>query len=238
MKKTAIYFAVFLVLGSAALAGSGAESKILKVIVNKASVRMEPDIRSQVIAVLPAGTLIEYTVKTDEWYCITLPAGKQEQGKIGYIHQSVVQAFPMKADVKDANTDDQVPAPPRVQRSVPEEAETLPRGRGTSSDQARLFSGWSMKIGWMSHPNGGGFGDTWLASLGYDFGIQRNFAVAFEIMPSYHNYSDIGLKVIPVLAFADLTPSECLRGKGLSWAGNRQPPLPPPRRETPPMSSS
>jgi hypothetical protein len=203
MKKTAICFAVLLVLGSAALAGAGSESKILRVIVNRANVRLEPDVQSQVIAVLQAGTLLEYTARTDEWYRVTLPAGEQEQSLIGYIHQSVVQTVESKSDFKDVDTNDQVPAPPRVQRSAPTEPEAPPQDRGTSSDRAHLFSGWTLKIGWMRSPKAGGFGDTWLASVGYDFGIRRNFAVGFEIMPSYHSYPDIGLKVIPVLAFAN-----------------------------------
>jgi hypothetical protein len=203
MRKVFICLAVLLVIGLTATAEAGPQAKILKVVVSRANVRIKPDMQSEVIAVVQTGTLLEYTEKTGEWFLVNLPADEGATPLTGYIHQSVVMFIDSVLPGRTGLPENPPPAPPRIERTVQNEPEPPREFKETKPAGGHLFSGFSLKIGWMTSPNAGGFGNTWLASVAYDFGIQRNFALGFEIQPSYHSYSDIGLTTIPVLAFVN-----------------------------------
>lgn len=87
MKRNFILILVFiLVLGVGLLAKEGL---ILKVKVQTANVRSEPDASAQIVARVAAGTLLEVSGKDGSWYEVTV---NDESGKAvtGYIHNTVV----------------------------------------------------------------------------------------------------------------------------------------------------
>ncbi|MBN1272368.1 MAG: hypothetical protein JXB26_08860 [Candidatus Aminicenantes bacterium] len=63
----------------------------VRVLVEKANVRLKPLIDSLVISHIPLGTVLTYQAKKGDWYKVELP--KKEQGFkiIGYIHKSIVE---------------------------------------------------------------------------------------------------------------------------------------------------
>jgi opacity protein-like surface antigen len=68
---------------------AAAKSIVLKVKVQTANVRSEPDTSASVVAQLKVGTLIEAKSKVDSWYEVSVP-GKSGEEIVGYIHASVV----------------------------------------------------------------------------------------------------------------------------------------------------
>jgi hypothetical protein len=204
MKKTGIFLIGLLIVALAAAAGPAPQTTVLKVVVNRANVRMNPDMQSEVIAVIQSGTLLEAVDKTGEWYHVNLPTEEGATPLAGYIHQSLVTPVNPAPAGRSGLPENPRPAPIRNEPGARDEAEAQPVDREPRPAGEHLFSGFSAKIGWMTSPENGGFGDTWLASVAYDFGIQRNFALGFEIQPSFHSYSDIGLTTIPVLAFVNV----------------------------------
>lgn len=90
MKRNIIMVLLFvLVLGGALLAK---ENTILKVKVQTANVRSEPDATAAVIAKVGVGTLLEVAGKDGAWYEVTV---NDQFGKevTGYIHNSVVEVI-------------------------------------------------------------------------------------------------------------------------------------------------
>ncbi len=68
----------------------------LKISVEKANIRMEPDKNSPVVSTLKKGTILESYEKVDEWFRVVL--GPDEKGftVIGYIHSSNVEIIKEK----------------------------------------------------------------------------------------------------------------------------------------------
>jgi hypothetical protein len=66
-----------------------------------------------------------------------------------------------------------------------------------------VISGFFIKYGMGSAPS-----NMWLAGIGYDFGIGRNFALGIEVMPSYSNVSNDSIQfkqaTIPFHAFLNV----------------------------------
>jgi hypothetical protein len=69
---------------------SAAKAIVLKVKVQSANVRSEPDTSASVIAQLKSGTLVEAASKVDSWYEISVK-DKSGDAVVGYIHSSVVE---------------------------------------------------------------------------------------------------------------------------------------------------
>jgi len=81
----------FVVLVLVAFVGfSAAKVIVLKVKVQTANVRSEPDTSASVITQLKSGTLIEANSKVDSWYEIVVQ-DKSGDSVVGYIHTSVVE---------------------------------------------------------------------------------------------------------------------------------------------------
>lgn len=88
MKRNIIMVLLFvLVLGGALLAK---EKTILKVKVQAANVRSEPDASAPIIARVTIGTLLEVTGKNGAWYEVTVN-DKSGEAVTGYIHNTVVE---------------------------------------------------------------------------------------------------------------------------------------------------
>lgn len=191
MKKGAIFILSIVIIYSFSLASASSQGKV-KVIVEKANIRLQPDSISQIIAQAPLDSILEFTSKTGEWYAVTLPP--DESGFIisGYIHQSMVEE--VKKDLKPPVTPP-VHLQPVEREQIPYEPELPPTPKG------KLFSGFSLKFGWMNSPDAGGFSYAWLSAIGFDLGLHRNFSLGLEIQPAYRNYSEIDLSIIPLMGF-------------------------------------
>jgi len=212
MKKPILILSILLIIGTFTLAQ--AQNRV-QVIVARANVRLSPDLNSQVIEQIPMGAVLEYTQVEGEWYLVNLPPNAQGFVITGYIHQSVVTV------VSEAAPPERQPVrrPPAVpQRTVPPPAQPQyqpARQAYAPSPQARLIAGPFVKFGWQHKPDPGGFNYAWIASLGFDKGISRNFALGLEIMPAYRNYADIDLSILPVKGFVNLKAGENL---GRLWS--------------------
>jgi hypothetical protein len=68
----------------------------------------------------------------------------------------------------------------------------------------KLLSGFSLKFGWQTSPDPGGFAYAWVGGLAYDLGLSRNVALGLEIIPAYRNYSELDMTMIPFFGFANL----------------------------------
>lgn len=131
MKRNIIMILLFiLVLGGALLAK---EKTILKVKVQAANVRSEPDASAPIIARVTIGTLLEVTGKDGAWYEVTVN-DKSGEAVTGYIHNTVVEVS--GADEEEAEVE------PRA--AVRREA---PRARAVkqyASGGVKLMGGLSM----------------------------------------------------------------------------------------------
>jgi len=110
MKRNIIMVLLFvLVLGGALLAK---EKTILKVKVQAANVRSEPDASAPIIARVTIGTLLEVTGKNGAWYEVTVN-DKSGEAVTGYIHNAVVEVS--GADEEEAEVEPRA----AVRREVP-----------------------------------------------------------------------------------------------------------------------
>jgi hypothetical protein len=99
MKKNIIMVLLFvLVLGGTLLAR---ENTIVKVKVQTANVRSEPDASAPIVARVAAGTLLEVASKTGTWYEVTV---NDQSGKevTGYIRDSVVEVINENEEATEA----------------------------------------------------------------------------------------------------------------------------------------
>jgi len=192
-------------------AASAQEGTLLKVVAARANVRLKPDLDSPVIGQVPKGMLLESTGQIGDWYAVKLPADEDGIVVSGYLHRSTVEVTTDSGE-EPAEEAPEPPPAPRVRTSPParparaeepeeEPSEPVYRER---YGRARIVSGTFLKFGWQTSPDAGGFGNAWLASFGFDMGLGRNLGVGLEIMPAVRNYSDIDLKMIPVLGFVNL----------------------------------
>jgi hypothetical protein len=133
MKRNIIMVLLFtLVLGGALLAK---EKTILKVKVQAANVRSEPDASAPIIARVTAGTLLEVEGKDGAWYEVTV---NDKSGKevTGYIHNTVVEVS--GEDEEDAEAE--VKPRAAVRREVPRTRAT----KAFAGGGVKLMGGLSM----------------------------------------------------------------------------------------------
>ncbi|MCK5059442.1 MAG: hypothetical protein KAT34_22525 [Candidatus Aminicenantes bacterium] len=67
-------------------------------------------------------------------------------------------------------------------------------GQGTSTPKENLFSGLSLKFGWMTKPNVEGLGDKWIASIAFDKKIRPYLAWGLECQPYFRGYKGGDIK--------------------------------------------
>lgn len=213
MKKSILILSIFLIGGI--FTPALAQNRV-QVIVERANVRLSPDLNSQVIEQVPLGAVLEYSQMEGEWYLVSLPPNAQGFVITGYIHRSVVNAV----EGTPAPRPQPIRQPPPVPQRTVSPPATPPqyqpaRPAYVSNLQARLIAGPFIKFGWQHKPDPGGFNYAWIASLGFDKGLSRNFALGLEIMPAYRNYADIDLSIFPVKGFINLKAGESL---GRLWS--------------------
>lgn len=188
-------------------AASAQEGTLLKVVAARANVRLKPDLESQVIGQVARGTVLSAKAKVGDWYAVEMPPDEDGIVVSGYLHLSTVE---ITADAEEAPAPPPPPAP-RARSAAPVRTERVAEPEPASEaayrvryGRSRIVSGSFLKFGWQTVPDAGGFGNAWLASFGFDMGLGRNVGFGLEIMPAVRNYSDIDLKMIPILGFANL----------------------------------
>jgi len=113
-KEGMIPFLVIILLLSITIVSQAKDLKV-KVIVENANVRLEPDLGSQIIAKVPLGTVLQSEGKTGEWHLVILPADEKGFVVSGYIHQSVLEEI--VEEIKEV---------PKVKEEKPKAAPPLP----------------------------------------------------------------------------------------------------------------
>lgn len=205
MKKIIILILNFLILGFFMLAGSN--SAKVRVIVETASVRLRPDISSQILAQVPQGTILELVSKKDGWYLVSRPP--DERGSIisGYLHESLIEVVEEKAEPQRALVkpprEEAPPIRPRPEERSQEEYEKT-RISERFAPRQNLFRGLYLRFGLLTSPDAGSFSNQWIADFGFDIGLGRYMGLGVEIQPTYRNYSEIDLTVIPIMGFVNL----------------------------------
>ena len=91
-----------------------AEKQKIKVVVEDASIRLEPDMTSEIIKKPSVGSVFEVEKKVGEWYEIRFPS---EVGALitGYIHEMFVEVEEVEKDISEVKRD-VIPEPPRKAR--------------------------------------------------------------------------------------------------------------------------
>jgi hypothetical protein len=167
----------------------------VKVIIDSANIRSRPEITAEILDVAAKGALLEVIEKAGPWYAIKM--GEDERGRAitGYIHESMVEpSGEVTPAPRDRVEPQPVPPPPSALKTSP-----LPRevenARMKVRPNDKLISGSFLKCG---------FGDHWMASFGFDFGIGRHFGIGLEFQPYFQNLSENGFSFIQMDVFANL----------------------------------
>jgi len=139
MKKGVLAGFVFFLLYSTNLAAQ--EVFVLRVKVQTANVRSEPDANSPVIKQLKGGTLIESSQKLENWYEITITDDKG-QFISGYIHANIVEVVSAQAVEEKEVQEEIVKEKEEITPPVPERIPmTLPSEKSYSSGGFKVLGG-------------------------------------------------------------------------------------------------
>lgn len=125
---------VFLSIASSALLAGSVHAQSpqnIRITASRANVRLRPVATSTVMVTLPAGTIIEVTKKTGDWYEVYLPSDTTGFRRIGYVSVSVAE--PLSTAVSPQPT----ARPPQIQ-GVPEQMTvSMPHSRKMISARLR-----------------------------------------------------------------------------------------------------
>jgi hypothetical protein len=183
--KMAILAGIFIL----SLLGSAQTPRQVRVVIDNANIRSRPELDAEVLDIVAKGTLLDVIEKSGSWFTIKL--GENEAGKViyGYIHESMVE---LSGDAALRPPDKlEPPAPP----PLPPAAVQEPAPPAGTASREKLISGAFLKYG---------FGEHWLASFGFDFGLGRHFGLGLEFHPYYSNISAIDLSVFQMDIFLNL----------------------------------
>jgi len=189
---------------------AAAQATVVKVVADRAVVRLKPDLASPMIGQVTRGTLLESKKKVQEWFAVALPPDEDGIVVSGYIHQSLVEVLGAGEPPPEAAVPEPAPEPEETPpaRAVEEEQEEYRaparRAPRPTYGRSKIVAGTYLKFGWMTSPDPGGFSNGWLADIGFDLGLGRNIGVGLEFQPAYRSYADLGLTSIPVMGFANL----------------------------------
>jgi len=95
-----------------------AEELDLRVIVQKANVRLEPDVGSEIILQVSMGTVLKSDRKEGNWYKLKLPPDKNGIERSGYIHSNIVEVIMKPSEPPKAVSEEPV-------KEVPEKVEQV-----------------------------------------------------------------------------------------------------------------
>ncbi|MFZ2052957.1 MAG: SH3 domain-containing protein [Candidatus Aminicenantales bacterium] len=170
----------------------------VRALVDNTNIRTRPELDAEILDIAAKGTLFDVIEKAGPWY--TIKMGEDETGKAvyGYIHESMVEPSG-DASPRPQERLEPPPAPPPPPAAAVQEpaapAREVTEGQGGTRSHDKLISGSFLKYG---------FGDHWLASFGFDFGLGRHFGIGLEFQPYFSNISEIDLTVIQMDIFVNL----------------------------------
>lgn len=88
-KNLALVLGIFMFLSAAGI--SQAEDIKVRVRVRRANIREKPSLRSEIVAQVRRGRILQVDRKEGEWYRVRLPLKLEGYSLPGYIHQSIVK---------------------------------------------------------------------------------------------------------------------------------------------------
>lgn len=177
---------------------SQAEELQLRVIVQKANVRLRPDASSEIIIHVSLGTVLKSDMKEGNWYRVMLPPDDRGVTKAAYIHSNIVEVI-----TTTSNPQGEIKKEPEVFQPVEKKYPGVEMAQSTlpAPPRGKLFSGFFVKGGLMLSPNAGGLSKNWMLGFGFDLSLLENFSLGLELQPAYRSYSDLSLSVFPVSLF-------------------------------------
>lgn len=89
-KRGFVFFACLIILLLLPESSEAGKLKV-KVVVDKANVRLKPDIGSMVVETVTLGTILESEEQVGEWFKVSLPPDERGYIVTGYIHSSTVE---------------------------------------------------------------------------------------------------------------------------------------------------
>jgi len=195
MRKYFLFLPGLLILGPICFAQVPRQ---VRVIVDYANIRVKPALDAEILDIAAKGTLFEVVEKSGAWYTIVFSVDQSGQTKYGYVHESIVDPVgepgPKPGPAKRPREPAAPPPPPMPvgEERSPALPQGLPREQTRAHSNDRVISGSFLKFG---------FGERWLASFGYDYGLGRNFGVGLELQPYFESYSEIDLSVFQLDVF-------------------------------------
>lgn len=158
----------------------------VRIIVDKANVRLEPDPDSKIITSVPMGAILVVSFQKGEWYMAELPKNESGITITGYLHMSDVEVTSGAASQQQKT----VAPPPPAQTQTQAPPPPPPPGYGSTEKKGgfKVMGGLSMaKVGYPSDADvtdKPSYRMGFIAGLGYEFSLAPTFAI--EVDALYH----------------------------------------------------
>ena len=189
MKKTfkvPLIFALLLLLALPVLAQTGKGR--VRIIVESASLRLEPQPDSKIVTSIPMGAVLDFTLQSGEWFLVELPRNQQGITITGYLHQSHVEVLSQAPRQQQAT-----PPPPPVQTQPQPQPQTQPPAYPTAYRTGKrggfkILGGVSLSnVSYKDDPDvtekpGNRMGI--IGGIGYEFLLASSLAVEVDVL--YH----------------------------------------------------
>jgi hypothetical protein len=170
----------------------------VKVIIDNANIRTRPELDAEILDIAAKGTLFEVIEKAGNWFTIKMGEDKTGKAIYGYIHESMVEpsgdSSPRPQERLEPPPAPSPPPPAAVQEPAAPDQSMMEAESGVRFCD-KLISGSFLKFG---------FGDHWLASFGFDFGLGRHVGLGLEFHPYFSHISEIDLAVLQMDIFLNL----------------------------------
>jgi len=144
----------------------------VRIISEKANVRLKPTIDSNIIATLPLGAVLESEGKIDNWYYVKLPKTQEGFTIFGYVHASLVEIVREPSKIKEAKEAEEVKevVPPKIKVEKPPNVEpSYPVKRRPAPHAFKIGGGINTPFGdWSEY---------------YDIGFSVNGSVIYPVSP-------------------------------------------------------
>lgn len=111
--RTPLLIVLLLLLALPVLAQTGKGR--IRVIVESADLRLEPDRNSRIVTSIPMGAVLDFTVQSGEWFLVELPRNQQGITITGYLHLNDIEVLAQAPRRQQATP----PPPPAQTQSQP-----------------------------------------------------------------------------------------------------------------------
>ncbi len=166
----------------------------LRVTVEKANVRLKPDLGSMVISEVPLGAVLEAEEQIGEWFKVNLPPDEKGFVVTGYIHSSAVELVEEKP-VEEKPVSPPPPPPPPPSAEPPQPPAYQPTSGAGISFSLRFLGGMNYLSGGDINEGIKGWNDMW-----HDQADFMGFTMEGEMKPIHLGF-DFGGDII-----VNLTP--------------------------------